>query len=66
MNKAAVVGKKIDLAIPAGVDISAWLFAPPSNGAAGAGFGPLPSDSRLAILIEWISTLPNHLFNASV
>jgi len=36
---AAGLGKNIDLAIPAGIDIPAWLFAPVTNG--GAGVEPL-------------------------
>jgi len=36
MNRAIALGKKIDLAIPAGKDTPAWLFQPVASGGAGA------------------------------
>ncbi len=36
MNTAAGLGKKIDLAIPAGINMPAWLFEPPGSGGAGS------------------------------
>jgi len=36
MNRAIALGKKIDLAIPAGKDTPAWLFQPVTSGGAGA------------------------------